>query len=152
MIEEAILALNEKSGSSPYAIGKFMEENHKSVLPANFRKILALQIKNSVSRGKLTKIRASYKLPEAGKKETADGDNGGTARVAKTRSTSKAEAEKKPKEVKLKEARPKKAVTKKTALGVKKAGKSGAAAAPKLKQPRSIKSAGAKRMKVVSAV
>ncbi|GMP26052.1 hypothetical protein CsSME_00002649 [Camellia sinensis var. sinensis] len=47
MIKEALLALNEKSGSSPYAIAKYMEEEHKPVLLENFRKILGLQLKNS---------------------------------------------------------------------------------------------------------
>ncbi|KAM1014207.1 hypothetical protein ACFX13_044891 [Malus domestica] len=46
--KEALLAPNKKSGSSPYAIAK-----HKAVLPANFRKRLPLQLKNSAARGKL---------------------------------------------------------------------------------------------------
>lgn len=74
------MALKEKSGSSPYAIGKYMEEKHKAVLPANFKKILALQLKNSEARGKLIKVRASYKLSEAGKKEKSTGK---TTQVAK---------------------------------------------------------------------
>ncbi|KAI4314771.1 hypothetical protein L6164_027647 [Bauhinia variegata] len=69
MIKEALLALKDKGGSSPYAIAKYMEEKHKSVLPANFRKILALQLKNQAARGKLVKIKASYKLAEIAKKE-----------------------------------------------------------------------------------
>ncbi|KAJ7944188.1 Histone h1 [Quillaja saponaria] len=71
MIKEALLALNEKGGSSPYAIAKYMEEKQKAVLPENFRKILAVQLKNSAAKGKLVKVRASYKLSEAGKKEKA---------------------------------------------------------------------------------
>lgn len=67
------MALKDKSGSSPYAIGKYMEEKHKAVLPANFKKILALQLKNSEARGKLIKVRASYKLSEAGKKDKSTG-------------------------------------------------------------------------------
>ncbi|XP_010548299.1 PREDICTED: histone H1-like isoform X2 [Tarenaya hassleriana] len=62
MIKDALLALNEKSGSSPYAIAKFVEEKQKSVLKANFRKTLALQLKILATKGKLVKIRASYKL------------------------------------------------------------------------------------------
>ncbi|KAI3665393.1 hypothetical protein L6452_44017 [Arctium lappa] len=76
MIKEALLALNEKGGSSPHAIAKYMEEKHKSVLPENFRKTLALQLKNSASKGKLTKVKASYKLCEAGKKEKAPATTG----------------------------------------------------------------------------
>ncbi|KAI7751082.1 hypothetical protein M8C21_013197 [Ambrosia artemisiifolia] len=68
MIKEALLALNEKNGSSPHAIGKYMEDKHKAVLPDNFRKMLSLQLKNSASKGKLTKVKASYKLCEDGNK------------------------------------------------------------------------------------
>ena len=35
MIKEDLLALNERNGSSPYAIVKYMEEKHKDVLPLN---------------------------------------------------------------------------------------------------------------------
>lgn len=76
------MALKEKSGSSPYAIGKYMEEKHKAVLPANFKKILALQLKNSEARGKLIKVRASYKLSEAGKKDKSTAK---TTQVAKSK-------------------------------------------------------------------
>ncbi|KAJ0096610.1 hypothetical protein Patl1_29065 [Pistacia atlantica] len=64
MIKEALLALKDKSGSSPRAIGKYIEEKHKSVLPANFKKMLGVQLKNSAAKGKLIKIRASYMLAE----------------------------------------------------------------------------------------
>ncbi|KAH9625504.1 hypothetical protein KSS87_002736 [Heliosperma pusillum] len=70
MIKEAITSLNEKGGSSPYAIAKFMEQNHKAVLPANFRKILGPQLKNSVVKGKLIKIKGSFKLSDVAKKKT----------------------------------------------------------------------------------
>ncbi|KAG8383753.1 hypothetical protein BUALT_Bualt04G0046600 [Buddleja alternifolia] len=69
MIKEAVLALDEKSGSSPYAIAKYMEEKHKSALPSNFRKTLSLQLKNCATKGKLIKIKASYKLSQAAKKD-----------------------------------------------------------------------------------
>ncbi|MED6180509.1 hypothetical protein PIB30_011026 [Stylosanthes scabra] len=68
MIKEALVALNEKGGSSPHAIGKYMEDKFKAVLPANFRKILALQLKNQAAKGNLLKIKASYKLSGASKK------------------------------------------------------------------------------------
>lgn len=64
MIKKALMTLKEKNGSSPYAIAKKIENKHKSTLPENFRKTLSLQLKNSVAKGKLTKIRASYKLSE----------------------------------------------------------------------------------------
>ncbi|WVZ09254.1 hypothetical protein V8G54_013784 [Vigna mungo] len=132
MIKEALVALNEKGGSSPYAIAKYMEEKHKSVLPANFKKILGLQLKNQAARGKLLKIKASYKLSETAKKEKKE---------------TKANAEKK-------ESRPKRsrrattaAPTSKKTEAVKKAGKkvgpkkSKKVSTPaKPKQPRSIRS------------
>ncbi|KAI3913312.1 hypothetical protein MKW92_006477 [Papaver armeniacum] len=69
MIKEALLALNEKGGSSPYAIAKYMEEKHKDVLPANYKKMLGVQLKNCVANQKLIKIKASFKLSDASKKE-----------------------------------------------------------------------------------
>ncbi|XP_074361249.1 histone H1-like [Apium graveolens] len=68
MIKDALLALNEKGGSSPYAIRKYIEEKQKSLLPANFRKLLCQQLKNSAAKGKLIKVKASYKLADTVKK------------------------------------------------------------------------------------
>lgn len=141
MIKEALLSLNEKSGSSPYAIAKFMEEKHKAVLPANFKKILALQLKNSAARGKLIKIKASYKLSDAGKKDKV------SSKVAKPTT------DKKPKQTKTKSTATTKATTraakkpektKKVPKPAKKAKKSTPA---KPKQPKSIKSPAAKKAK-----
>ena len=42
VIKEGILALKEKSGSSPYAIAKHMAEKYRAFLPANFREMLAV--------------------------------------------------------------------------------------------------------------
>ncbi|KAL3591960.1 hypothetical protein D5086_010600 [Populus alba] len=142
MIKEAILALNEKSGSSPYAIAKYMEEKHKAVLPANFKKILGLQLKNSAARGKLIKIRASYKLSEAGKKEKST-----TGKVSKGSSAVKKTKEVKPSMRKTRSVNKADAGAKKV-VGAKKAKKS---AASKPKQPKSIKSPAAKRAKKVTA-
>ena len=142
MIKEAILALNEKSGSSPYAIAKYMEEKHKAVLPANFKKILGLQLKNSAARGKLIKIRASYKLSEAGKKEKST-----TGTVSKGSSAVKKTKEVKPSLRKTRSVNKADAGAKKV-VGAKKAKKSAAA---KPKQPKSIKSPAAKRAKKVTA-
>ena len=97
MIKEALLALNEKSGSSPYAIAKYMEEKHKAVLPANFRKILALQLKNSTARSKLKRIKAFYKLSEAGNKGKATGTKAKTEKKSKPAAKrKKSDATKKP--------------------------------------------------------
>lgn len=71
MIKDAICALKERGGSSTMAIAKYLEEKHKTHLPANFRKILSVQIKRLALSGKLTKIKASFKLPQNVKKEPA---------------------------------------------------------------------------------
>lgn len=135
MIKEALLALKEKSGSSPYAIAKYMEEKHKGVLPTNFRKILGLQLKNSAAKGKLNKIKASYKLSESGKKEKA-------AAVKPADKKGVAAVEKKPKT-----AKPAVAGTKRKAEAVKKvAPKKGVKKATPVK-PKSIKSPAAKKAK-----
>lgn len=62
MITEAIVALKERSGSSQYAIQKYIEEHHKNLLP-KFRKSLLKNLKKLVADEKLVKIKNSYKLP-----------------------------------------------------------------------------------------
>ncbi|GLT39223.1 hypothetical protein SLA2020_134290 [Shorea laevis] len=133
MIKEALLALNDKSGSSPYAIAKYMEGKHKAVLPENFRKTLALQLKNSVAKGKLIKIKASYKLSEAGKKEK------GTAKAPKAKTEKKTKQDSKPKKSEAAKKPAKKVSAKKT----KTPGKP--------KQPKSIRSPVAKRARKATA-
>ncbi|KAJ6323784.1 hypothetical protein OIU76_011138 [Salix suchowensis] len=63
MIKEAIVALKERTGSSQIAIAKFIEEKQKSNLPANFKKLLLVQLKKLVANGKLVKVKNSFKLP-----------------------------------------------------------------------------------------
>ncbi|XP_073065484.1 histone H1 [Primulina eburnea] len=156
MIKEALLALNEKGGSSPYAIAKYMEEKHKSVLPANFRKILGLQLKNSTLKGKLIKIKASFKLSDAGKKNNPKPAAKKPAAVSKKAAAATKATAKKPKAAPAAKkatvtsvGTKRKAVTKK-AEGVKKVAPKKAAAA-KPKQPKSIKSPAAKKTKRVKA-
>ncbi|KAH7686742.1 Linker histone H1/H5 protein [Dioscorea alata] len=72
MIKEAILALHGKEGSSSYAIAKYMEEKHKEELPGNFKKMLAVQLRSFAAKGKLLKVKASFKLPESEKKDNKD--------------------------------------------------------------------------------
>ncbi|EYU20524.1 hypothetical protein ABFS82_08G099900 [Erythranthe guttata] len=136
MIKEAVLALKEKSGSSPYAIAKYMEDKHKGVLPPNFRKILGLQLKNSAAKGKLIKIKASYKLSETGKKDKA-------APLVTKKTTSAAVGTKRKAEV------VKKAKTVKKATPVKKKAAPVKKATPV--KPKSIKSPAAKKAKKASA-
>lgn len=144
MIMEALLALNEKNGSSPYAIAKFMEEKHKGELPANFRKILGLQLKNSAAKGKLIKIKASYKLSEAGKKDKPAKPTAAKKRQPKLRSAAAAAAPKAVEEAKT--AAKKSGIQKK--VGAKRSKKSTPA---KPKQPKSIKSPAKKTRKAVAA-
>lgn len=61
MINDAIVSLKEKSGSSQYAIAKFIEEKHKQ-LPSNFKKLLLQNLKKSVASGKLAKVKGSFKI------------------------------------------------------------------------------------------
>jgi len=139
MIKDALVSLNEKTGSSAYAIAKYMEEKLKAVLPANFRKTLGLQLKNSVAKGKLIKIRASYKLSEAGKKEN------GTGKTPKAITEAK-----KPKRAAVSKG---KTTDKRKAETVKKTGpkRTRKSAAVKPKQPKSIKSPAAKRARKATA-
>ncbi|KAI3664294.1 hypothetical protein L6452_25983 [Arctium lappa] len=72
MIKEAIVALKERTGSSQYAIAKHIEDHQKD-LPANFKRLLLVQLKKLVAAGKLTKVKNSFKLasvekPKAEKK------------------------------------------------------------------------------------
>ncbi|EPS67887.1 hypothetical protein M569_06889, partial [Genlisea aurea] len=64
MIKDAVEALKERTGSSHYAIAKFIGDKQKS-LPPNFKKILLLQLKKFVANGKLVKVKSSFKLPAA---------------------------------------------------------------------------------------
>jgi histone H1/5 len=147
MIKDALLSLNEKTGSSPYAIAKYMEEKMKAVLPANFRKILGLQLKNSVAKGKLIKIRASYKLSEAGKKESGMTKAPPKAATTEAKKPKKAAAAAKGKVGEKRKAETEKKAVKKS--GPKKTRKSAAAVKPK--QPKSIKYPSAKRARKATA-
>ncbi|KAK7252956.1 hypothetical protein RIF29_37280 [Crotalaria pallida] len=136
MIKEALMALKEKGGSSPYAIAKYMEEKHKAVLPANFKKILGLQLKNQTARGKLVKIKASYKLSESAKKGKKD-TPAATAKVAKAEEKQQGRPKRKRAASATAAPKSKKAVAVKK--GAKKKTKKVSSLA-KPKQPKSIKS------------
>jgi len=71
MIGEAITSLKDRTGSSQYAIAKFIEDKHKAQLAPNFKKLLLVQLKKLTAGGKLTKIKASYKLPSSAAKKPA---------------------------------------------------------------------------------
>ncbi|CAI5478120.1 unnamed protein product [Closterium sp. Yama58-4] len=61
MVKEAIVALKERTGSSVPAIAKYIAQKHPD-LPANWKKTLAIQLKNLTKAGKLVKVKASFKL------------------------------------------------------------------------------------------
>ncbi|KAL4354953.1 hypothetical protein GQ457_06G018920 [Hibiscus cannabinus] len=161
MISNAILSLKERTGSSQYAIAKFIEEKYKQ-LPPNFRKLLLVQLKKFVASGKLVKVKASYKLPPASaaakKPVTAKPKDASSATVKPKPKSVKAAVKPKPKKkvatpVKAKvkvPAKPKaRAVTKaaKTSTPAKKvkapAKKKGVVA----KKPKSVKSPAKKAVK-----
>lgn len=68
MITEAITSLKERTGSSQYAIAGYIGKKYQSQLPANFKKVLAVQLRNLAKSGKLTKVKNSFKLSEELKK------------------------------------------------------------------------------------
>lgn len=144
MIQEAIVALKERTGSSQIAIAKHIESNHASHLPENFKKFLLIQLKKLVANGKLVKVKNSFKLAH---------------------NSSKAAVEKKLKAV-IADAKPKKKVSKEDAVKPEKKeketakGKKGPAVKPKkvksikspVKKPKSIKSPVKKAKSIKSPV
>jgi len=122
MIRDAIVTLKERGGSSLPAIKKCIVGKHK--LPEGWEKKLSLHLKKMTAEGKLTKVKASWKLGDMLKSQPK----------AKKPSASKKTAAAKPatakKLKKPKAKKPKKAgVTKKAAAGAK----SKAPAKPKVK-------------------
>ncbi|XP_078162606.1 histone H1-like [Carex rostrata] len=146
MIKGAILALHERTGSSAYAIAKHMEDTYKGKLPANFKKILANQLKGSAAKGKLVKVKSSFKLSETGKKEVKPVKEKKLAvseKVKKPKKTEVVKAGKKRKAPAV-DAKKKKVTFAKSPKKVKKVAKSPA----KAKKPKTIKSPAAKRARV----
>lgn len=159
MINEAITALKERTGSSQIAIAKFIEEKQKANLPNNFKKLLLVQLKKLVANGKLVKVKNSFKLPpktsstnaaaSVAKKPTAASTKSTTvAKKPKTASTKAASKKATPSSAKPVAKKPKSASTKPAAkklkpktkeVAVKSPGKKVAVAA-KAKKPKSIKS------------
>eukprot|EP00793_Prasinoderma_coloniale_P005803 PRCOL_00004277-RA len=82
MVRAAVLALKERTGSSNPAIWKYISANYKGV----DKKILSTQLKNLVAKGKLVKVKASYKCSEEFKKvrgKRARAMGGAAARAAR---------------------------------------------------------------------
>ncbi|XP_062233696.1 histone H1-like [Phragmites australis] len=140
MIKEAILALDGKPGSSSYAIAKYMGEKHRDVLPANYRKVLAVQLRSFAAKGRLVKVKASFKLAPAEEKKAAAAAAAKKAATKRKRTPAKkltatASAPKEAKKARAKRAR--KAAP--------------APAQPKPKQPRSTRTAVANKANKASA-
>ncbi|KAL9243199.1 hypothetical protein vseg_017114 [Gypsophila vaccaria] len=130
MITEAITAMKDRTGSSLPAIAKHIEEEQKiKDLPANFRKLLFIQLKKFVASGKLVKVKNSFKLPpKTDKKPKKPTETATTAAAPAAAAKPKAKAVKK--DVKSKSLKVVKSPMKKKA----------APAVAKAKKPKSIKS------------
>jgi len=154
MVKEALVALKERTGSSQIAIAKFIEEKQKSSLPANFKKLLLVQLKKLVANGKLVKVKNSFKLPP---KSPATGAAAmKKAAPTKPKPKPKAKAESKPKSAPVKRKVVAKPDPKKAAKteAVKSPAKKAVVAVKKktpvkkvVKKPKSIKSPAKKAVK-----
>ncbi|KAL9389976.1 hypothetical protein Peur_018581 [Populus x canadensis] len=152
MVKEALVALKERTGSSQIAIAKFIEEKQKSSLPANFKKLLLVQLKKLVANGKLVKVKNSFKLPP---KSPATGA-AAMKKAAPTKPKPKPKAESKPKSAPVKRKVVAKPSPKKAAKteAVKSPAKKAVVAVKKktpvkkvVKKPKSIKSPAKKAVK-----
>ena len=63
LIKEAIVALKERTGSSPAAIKKYIGEHHKKDLKPGWEKVLSTQLRNNVKSGKLVKVGCPPDVP-----------------------------------------------------------------------------------------
>ncbi|KAF7010344.1 hypothetical protein CFC21_024767 [Triticum aestivum] len=152
MIKEAIAALKDRTGSSSVAIAKYIEEKHGKALPANFKKMLSVQLRASASKGKLVKVKASYKLSDAAKKDAPKpkakpAAPKAAAKPAKDAAKPKKKAAVKPKKAAAAAGTKRKAPEKKTLVA--KAKKSPAAKAKA--KPKTVRSPAAKKGRKVAA-
>uniref|UniRef100_J3LWA7 H15 domain-containing protein n=2 Tax=Oryza brachyantha TaxID=4533 RepID=J3LWA7_ORYBR len=147
MIKEAIAALKERTGSSAHAIAKHMEDKHGVSLPANYKKMLSIQLRGFAAKGKLVKVKASYKLSDAAKKDSPKAKPAAAPRPAKDAAKPKKPA-----------AKPKKAPAAAAAGSKRKAPEKKVVAKPKkspaakLKaKPKTVRSPAAKKARKVAA-
>jgi histone H1/5 len=131
MIKEAIMA-EGKAEASTYAIAKRVGERHGEALPGNYRKVLAVQLRNFAAKGRLVRVKASFRLAPAEEKKTL-------ASAKKRRGSGTATTKK---------AASKKAAPAPAAARPKRAKK---AAKPKPKQPKSIRTGAARKANKASA-
>jgi len=150
MIKEAISALKERTGSSSHAIAKYMEDKHGPSLPANYKKMLSIQLRGFAAKGKLVKVKASYKLSDAAKKEAPKAKPA----AAKTAAAKPAKAAAKRKKSAAAAAKPKKtaAGTKRKAPEKKVVAKPKKSPAEKAKaKAKTVKSPASKKARKVAA-
>ena len=109
LVEEAIVAMKDRTGSSMPAIKKWLMENKPELDEAKIKARLNLTLKNSVKSGKLIKVKASYKINPASvkKKKQAEAAKKKREKQRKKEKAAKAkeaakEAEKAKKEAKKK--------------------------------------------------
>nr|CAB3485497.1 unnamed protein product [Digitaria exilis] len=151
MIKEAITALKERTGSSSHAIAKYMEDKHGASLPANYKKMLSIQLRGFAAKGKLVKVKASYKLSDAAKKDSPK------PAAAKTAAPKPSKAAAKPKKSTTTVGKPKKtaaaaAGTKRKAPEKKIVAKPKKSPAAKAKaKPKTVKSPASKKARKVAA-
>jgi len=143
MIKEAISALKERTGSSSHAIAKYMEDKHGPSLPANYKKMLSIQLRGFAAKGKLVKVKASYKLSDAAKKEAPKAKPA----AAKTVAAKPAKAAAKPKKSAAAAAGTKRKAPEKKVVAKPK--KSPAAKAKA--KPKTVKSPASKKARKVAA-
>ncbi|KAF8702540.1 hypothetical protein HU200_032922 [Digitaria exilis] len=154
MIKEAITALKERTGSSSHAIAKYMEDKHGASLPANYKKMLSIQLRGFAAKGKLVKVKASYKLSDAAKKDSPKAKPA----AAKTAAPKPAKAATKTKKPAATAAKPKKSAaaaagTKRKAPEKKKivAKPTKSPAAKAKAKPKTVKSPASKKARKVAA-
>ncbi|KAJ4868467.1 Histone H1.2 [Raphanus sativus] len=95
MIKDAITTLKERTGSSQYAIQKFIEEKEKS-LPPTFRKLLLVNLKRLVAAEKLVKVKGSFKLSSAKPAASAPVNKEPEAKASKKPAAAKPKAKERP--------------------------------------------------------
>uniref|UniRef100_M8AMU5 Histone H1 n=1 Tax=Aegilops tauschii TaxID=37682 RepID=M8AMU5_AEGTA len=139
MIKEAIAALKDRTGSSSVAIAKYIEEKHGKALPANFKKMLSVQLRASAAKGKLVKVKASYKLSDAAKKDAPKAK--ATAKPAKDAAKAKKTVAAKPKKTAAAGTKRKAPEQKKLVAKAKKSPAAKAKAKPKTVRSPAVKKA-----------
>jgi histone H1/5 len=131
MVKEAIGSLKERTGSSQYAIAKYLEDTYKTNLPPNFKKTLSIQLRNLTKQGKIYKVKNSFKLSDELKKPTK-----APKPVASIKEVKDSEAPKATKVAKKPAGRLKKTLS---GTSVPKSPSQTAAAAKPAKAPKSVK-------------